>query len=160
MGMKNSKIYTKGFTLIELLVVIAIIGLLSAIVMASLSGARSKGNDASVESNLNNIVTQSLVSNYSPLTITFSGVSSTCGSNPSSFSSDSIVQKQITAAYNSASNKTIYCLSNGSYWAVSALMSSPKNTGDYWCVDSDGFRGEVLPGSNTGLNTTNNTCNK
>lgn len=49
--MKNKK----GFTLIELLVVIAIIGILSSVVLASLSTARAKSRDARRISDLGQI---------------------------------------------------------------------------------------------------------
>jgi len=46
------KIKNRGFTLIELLVVISIISLLSSIILASLSEARVKANEAALSSNL------------------------------------------------------------------------------------------------------------
>jgi general secretion pathway protein G len=45
----------KGFTLIELLVVISIISLMSSVVLASLTSAKSKANIAKVQSDMNEI---------------------------------------------------------------------------------------------------------
>ena len=51
----------KGFTLIELLVVIAIIGILSGIVLTSLTSARNKANKAAAQANLRGVMPELVI---------------------------------------------------------------------------------------------------
>jgi type II secretion system protein G len=56
--MQKKSLHKKGFTLIELLVVIAIIGILSSVVIASLSNARSKAYQTRLKADFRSMDTQ------------------------------------------------------------------------------------------------------
>ncbi len=117
----------RGFTLIELLVVIAIIGVLSAVVLASLNTARSKGNDAAVMSDLDGIRTQAQLY-YGDHANSYIGL---CG--------DATVTKQTTAADTAnGSGGAVHCneAANGTAYAVAADLIATAGTN--YCVDSLG----------------------
>ena len=160
MTLVSSKV-RRGFTLIELLVVIAIIGILSAVVLASLNTARTKGNDASVKSNLDTIRTQSAIfydtnNGYSTCpsgTCTAVTASATTGSVAACavvgtmFKDDANIKAAIVAADKAAGGNgtpsVTYCANTvGSSsagittWAVATPLSAAASTS--WCVDSTG----------------------
>jgi prepilin-type N-terminal cleavage/methylation domain-containing protein len=137
----------KGFTLIELLVVIAIIGILSSVVLASLSTARSKGADAKIKSQLASMRPQAELYTGAGNPYT----ASTCSLVPATidttlFDSD---EGGLAGLMNGLVLANTRCASgtgkpsNGTPWAVAALLSTGA-----WCVDSTGVsRGTVGGGA-------------
>ena len=128
---------TKGFTLIELLVVIAIIGILSSVVLASLSTARGRGNDSAIKQNLVSLRTQAELV-YAD-SFNFNAV---CGHN--NVSQNNIIA-QALAEVNRLNGGSGYTCAvpatagNANAWAIAADLANDKA----FCIDSSGRGREI-----------------
>jgi prepilin-type N-terminal cleavage/methylation domain-containing protein len=138
--------YKKGFTLLELLVVVAIIGVLSTIVLVSLSDSRIRAADAGVKSNLRNAVSQAEIF-YNTNTAAPSSYASVCtnGDGGGTLGANGIGLHVLTAAKNiglssyatngTGTLATATCNDNANSWAAEVPL---RADGQMWCVDSSG----------------------
>jgi prepilin-type N-terminal cleavage/methylation domain-containing protein len=137
----------RGFTLIELLVVIAIIGILSAVVLASLSTARQKGQDAAVQSDLQTIQTQAEIyygaagaNSYGATVSNASGCPTAAG-----MWADPNIKNAVNGAIGAANGGAVNCNSTATapigYAIQAKLTSVPTGATWYYCVDSSGKTG-------------------
>lgn len=127
---------TKGFTLIELLVVIAIIGVLSTIVMSSLSNARQNSANASIKSNMSSLRAQ--VELYNDNNNNYGTQANACTTAGSVFVVDTKVASMVSQIQ-TAAGVAPSCRSGPNpttTWAVSAQL---KGGLGHWCIDSTGI---------------------
>jgi prepilin-type N-terminal cleavage/methylation domain-containing protein len=148
--------YLTGFSLIELLVVIAIIGILSAVVLASLSAARNNGANAAVKSNLSSLRAQAEIyfddptlgnGSYSPPPNYFGATAINCVAASSGTIFGNTKIQQLLVAAQAAGGGTARCIAlpqGGpvTSYVIQVALKAPEGTGSsaltVWCVDSSG----------------------
>ncbi len=162
---------SRGFTLIELLVVIAIIGILSAVVLASLSSARLKAKDAAVIGEMNSMKAQAAIyysdndNSYGPTgdcgrTTATAGTLFGDGADKHGLAD---LIEAIRKNYSSNTDTSINsprCKVTSSQWiVVASLPSTERSTTDGWaCADYLG-NSMVLNKNLFGVPTTGYDCN-
>lgn len=134
--LKNLRNGSRGFTLIELLVVITIIGVLSTIILNSVSNSRARAYDAKIKEQLSSFRMAAEMYFLNQIPNSYAPASATCTSgifndvNPTDGAPGLYI-----AAGNLPAFSQVVCGSISSEYAVKASLYSGT---EYWCVDSKG----------------------
>lgn len=148
--MKIFQIKKTGFSLIELLIVITIIGVLSSIILNTLSDSRARAYNSKIKQQLSSFRTAAEIyftnqepSGYGPATLD-------CGAEMfGNVDAANGTPGLYIAPGNLPDFSTPVCQSSNTAYAVKAPLYSGN---EYWCIDNKGFSGLVV-GTITGPTT-------
>lgn len=125
-----------GFSLLELLIVITIVGVLTSIVLSSVSQGRARAYDSKVKQQLSSFRTAAEIyfNNQSPPS--YGPDSASCATGMfSNMQAANGTPGIYIAEGNLPANTQIACSANDTSYAVKATLYAGN---EYWCVDSRG----------------------
>jgi prepilin-type N-terminal cleavage/methylation domain-containing protein len=144
---------TKGFTLIELLVVIAIIGILSGLIIVSMSGAQNAAKDARIKSAMDQFRSTAEIFKLNNNNSYGSTVGQAdCTSVATSIITTGTDGAALCADIQSQGTGDLRIYIDSSYWCVSKVLPG----GSTWCIDSSGYVG--APTAATTCDATTPSC--
>ncbi|MFA5730067.1 MAG: type II secretion system protein [Candidatus Paceibacterota bacterium] len=129
---------TKGFTLIELLVVIAIIGILSGLIIVSMSGAQNAAKDARIKSAMDQFRSTAEIYKLNNNNSYGSPVGqASCTSVDTSIITTGTDGAALCADIESQGGSTLAIYITSTAYCLSKILPG----GTTWCVDSSGYAG-------------------
>lgn len=128
----------KGFTLIEIVVVIAIIGVLSSIIMFSVTQYINSGKDSNISGNLTILVPAGEAWYNVENAENQDGYTGFCASGPSKNAFSQMPTNIAGSCYSPSNLSGVCCVAGQDSWAACAREFTDKNKA--YCVDSRGIK--------------------